>query len=71
MKKLEDILTGEKADLGIKMLMQVHDELIFEVPDEHLESAMKLISETMEHITELKVPLKVGADCGLNWEDAH
>jgi len=71
MKQLEDILTGEKADLGVKMLMQVHDELIFEVPDEHLEEAMATICKSMENVIKLKVPLKVGADSGATWEDAH
>lgn len=71
MKQLEDILTGEKADLGVKMLMQVHDELIFEVPDAHVEEAMATICKSMENVIKLKVPLKVGADSGLTWEDAH
>ena len=71
MKQLEDLLMGEKAHLGVKMLMQVHDELIFEVPDEHLAEAMDIIKKSMEDVVQIKVPLKVGIDSGNTWEDAH
>lgn len=71
MKQLEDTLTGEKATLGAKMLMQVHDELIFEVPEPHLEEAKRTILNIMENVVKLQVPLKVGIGAALTWEDAH
>jgi DNA polymerase-1 len=58
-------------NLNTCMLMQVHDELIFEVPEKETEEAKKLIQNTMENIVQLKVPLKVGVAVGNNWEDAH
>jgi DNA polymerase-1 len=54
-----------------KLLLQVHDELIFEVHKDKLESEMAIIKEVMETIYILDVPLTVGLDQGLNWDDAH
>jgi DNA polymerase-1 len=59
------------ANLKTRMLMQVHDELVFEVPKEELDQAKELIQHTMETAAELSVPLKVGVEIGDNWEDAH
>ena len=53
-----------------KMLLQVHDELIFEVPNDELEEIKKLVKNTMEGIYELSVPLKVEIDYGSNWYEA-
>ncbi len=53
-----------------KMLLQVHDELIFDIPKEELEEVKQLIKDTMENIYELKVPLKVSIEYGKNWFDA-
>ncbi|MDO8826466.1 DNA polymerase I [Methylophaga sp.] len=60
-----------KADTGIRMIMQVHDELVFEVPDDQLELAKKEIEQFMIKAAELKVPLEVGIGVGDNWEQAH
>ncbi|MCX8995637.1 DNA polymerase I [Rhizobiaceae bacterium BDR2-2] len=62
---------GEKA----KMLLQVHDELIFEVEDEAVEATLGVVTQTMENATrpslEMKVPLKVDARAAHNWDEAH
>lgn len=60
-----------EAGLKTRMLMQVHDELVFEVPQSELEKAQAIIREQMEMVVLLSVPLKVGMAVGNNWEDAH
>lgn len=58
-------------NLKTKMLLQVHDELIFDVPKEELETIMRLIPQLMENAIELKVPLEVDIRSGNNWYDVH
>ncbi len=53
--------------LKSKMLLQVHDELIFEVPEEEGEEMLKLVPEIMSTALELSVPLKVDIKTGNNW----
>jgi DNA polymerase-1 len=53
------------------MLLSVHDELVFEVPPEELDTVTPLVKEIMEHIWDLKVPLKVNVAVGENWAEAH
>lgn len=55
----------------IKMLLQVHDELVFEVPESLLEIAKKEITKIMSNIVELSVDLAVSVGVSDNWEDAH
>lgn len=55
----------------IRMIMQVHDELVFEVHEDTIESAKKTISNLMERTVELSVPLVVSIGVGHNWDDAH
>jgi DNA polymerase-1 len=55
---------------GARMLMQVHDELVFEVPADSLESVTALVVHEMEHAAELSVPLVVATGRGDNWLDA-
>lgn len=58
--------------LGLKMISQVHDELIFDVPKEELERAKALIEDKMKNaLPNLKVPILVGMDTGENWLEAH
>ena len=57
----------EASDLQTRMLLQVHDELVFECPPEELEAAMALVRERMEGVWELLVPLKVEASSGPTW----
>ncbi|SHN06157.1 DNA polymerase I [Gracilibacillus kekensis] len=52
------------------LLLQVHDELILEVPEEELEAISKLVVDVMEHAIELSVPLKVDVEHGETWYDA-
>ncbi|MBL7481469.1 DNA polymerase I [Legionella bononiensis] len=54
-----------------RMIMQVHDELVFEVRHEEVESCTKIIHNLMEHTVELSVPLLVSIGTGANWDDAH
>ncbi|MBK8164156.1 MAG: DNA polymerase I [Gammaproteobacteria bacterium] len=56
---------------AIKMIMQVHDELVFEVPTSRVDEALTRISAAMSSAAELAVPLEVGIGVGLNWDEAH
>lgn len=56
---------------NIKMIMQVHDELVFEVPTEIVDTVSKTICERMSQAAQLSVPLVVDAGVGNNWEEAH
>ncbi len=53
-----------------RMLLQVHDELVFEVPPEELDAMKELVKGNMENVVELKVPLVVDLGVGPNWLDA-
>ncbi len=53
------------------MLLQVHDELLFECPESEVEDAARAIKEIMEGVAQFKVPLKVNVAWGKNWEEAH
>ncbi|MGY4676317.1 DNA polymerase I [Pasteurella sp. P03HT] len=55
----------------IQMIMQVHDELVFEVRSEKVEAFSKLIKQTMEQAAQLVVPLIVDVGVGKNWDEAH
>ena len=57
----------QKRQLKSKMLLQVHDELIFEVPEVETEEMRQLVPETMSTAVELSVPLKVDIKTGNNW----
>lgn len=57
----------EKENLQTRMLLQVHDELIFEAPPEEIAILEKIVPEVMEHAIELKVPLKVDYAYGSTW----
>lgn len=61
----------EKRDSGARLLLQVHDELVYEVPKEEIESISELVQTVMENAMELKVPLKAEAGVSDNWLDAH
>nr|BAT27671.1 DNA polymerase I [Aureimonas frigidaquae] len=63
------------AGLSARMLLQVHDELVFEVPEDEVERTIPLVREVMERAAEpviqLSVPLVVDARAAANWEEAH
>jgi DNA polymerase-1 len=60
----------KKRHLKSKMIIQVHDELVFEVPDEERDEMEMLVKERMERVFHLKVPLKVHLGWGINWAEA-
>jgi DNA polymerase I len=61
----------EELRLGAKMIMQVHDELVFEIPEEEFSKVFPLIRDEMESVMSLSVPLKVSIHSGKNWAEAH
>lgn len=73
MIQMPDALTN--AGLKAKMLLQVHDELIFEAPDDEVEATIKVARNIMENahnpVVNITVPLRVDAQAALNWNDAH
>ena len=58
-----------ERDLKSRMTLQVHDELVFEVPEEELDILRSLVREEMENVHELAVPLLVEIGAGQNWRD--
>ena len=64
----KDIQTGK---FDMRMIMQVHDELIFEIKESQVDDAIKLITNKMEQAAELSVPLVVDVGIGINWDEAH
>ena len=69
MIKIAEWIKGN--DQEIKMILQVHDELIFEVPDSYGEENIEPIIKLMEQSTEINVPLKAEYGFGSNWREAH
>ncbi len=69
MIKMHDWLAD--TDLDVKMILQVHDELIFEVAEKDLEAAQAKITDIMENSSKIDVPLLVEAGIGDNWDEAH
>jgi DNA polymerase-1 len=56
---------------GSRMVLTVHDELVFEVPEDEQAEAFKNLRETMQSVADLSVPLVVDIGAGNNWMDAH
>lgn len=69
MIKVNDVL--KKSNLDIKLLLQVHDELVFEVAEKDVENASNLIKNAMESVVKLSVPLIAQVGIADNWKDAH
>ncbi len=69
MIKIDKILTQE--GLKARMLIQVHDELVFEAPKKEMKYIINLVKKEMEGVYKLKVPLEVRIGCGENWLKAH
>jgi DNA polymerase I len=57
--------------LSSKMVLQVHDELIFEVPENEIDEMRVMVRNIMEHVVELHVPLQVSIETGLSWGELH
>ncbi len=69
MVKVQEVLDAEKR--GTKMIMQVHDELVFEVPESEAEWVRTEVPRLMAGVAELRVPLLAEIGIGENWEKAH
>lgn len=69
MINIQNWIDSTKVD--VKMIMQVHDELIFEVAEAELDLAIKQITTLMSSVIKLKVDLEVGVGIGANWDEAH
>ncbi len=69
MIRVQDWLTRER--LATKLVMQVHDELVLEVPDAELTRVRRELSALMTGVAQLRVPLAVEIGAGPNWEQAH
>jgi DNA polymerase-1 len=54
-----------------RLILQIHDELVFEVPEKELDPVQTLVKEEMEEVMELYIPLKVDIGVGKNWAEAH
>ena len=61
----------QEKKLRSKMILQVHDELVFECPNDEKEKMQKLVKQEMEGVVRLSVPLVVDMGWGKNWNDAH
>ncbi|MFJ3044261.1 DNA polymerase I [Herbaspirillum chlorophenolicum] len=61
----------ESEKLDTRMIMQVHDELVLEVPQQELERVREKLPELMKNVAELKVPLLAEVGIGKNWDEAH
>ncbi len=69
MINVDQWITSEK--LETRIIMQVHDELVFEVPDQELDLITNSVTNLMQNAAELKVPLLVDIGVGDNWDQAH
>lgn len=71
MLRIDAFLEAQEGPDVTRMVLQVHDELLFEIPDKDLESMLPRITSIMEGAMELKVPLKVEPGIAKNWLEAH
>ena len=69
MVSVDNWLAG--ADYDVRMIMQVHDELVFEVREDHVDAFVDEVKQQMSGAADLDVPLLVEAGVGDNWEQAH
>lgn len=60
-----------KNNLRAKLILQVHDELVIEAPDDEVEVAKNILVNCMENVIKLRLPLKAEAQVGKNWYEAH
>jgi DNA polymerase-1 len=69
--KLAMLALRKPVTPGARMILSVHDELVFEVPEAEVEEAKRRIKSAMESVLELAVPLTVDVGSGKNWNTAH
>jgi DNA polymerase-1 len=60
----------QERKLQTKMLLQVHDELVFEAPPDEIDEVRRMVKQEMESVRQLNVPLVADAGVGSNWRDA-
>jgi DNA polymerase-1 len=68
---LKVVRAMEREGLKTRLLLQVHDELIFEVPDDELTTMQLLVKREMESAYELSIPLRVSMEVGHSWGEMH
>lgn len=68
---IDDVLRSRKSAIGTQMLLQVHDELVFEVRKDEVDLMKELIVDRMKHALTLNVPIEVDVGIGANWLEAH
>ncbi|MFZ9313897.1 MAG: DNA polymerase I [Burkholderiaceae bacterium] len=71
MAMIQTHTTLTREGLAARLLLQVHDELILEVPEPEVSHIQSLLPKVMEHVAQLRVPLLVSVGTGLNWDAAH
>ena len=69
MLDIDELLLNEMSE--VQMIMQVHDELVFECPKNKADAVMEKMKDTMEKTVELNIPLIAEAAIGSNWNEAH
>ena len=71
MISVDQYLQDNKAHTGAKIIMQVHDELVLEVPNDEMDNIQQELTSRMEGAATLKIPLIVDIGSGENWDEAH
>ena len=61
----------KKAGLRAKMVLQIHDELVFDAPEDEVDAIVDIARREMTSAIDFGVPLEVGVGIGRNWLDAH
>ena len=69
MRQVQERLIAE--GMKARLLVQVHDELDFSVPEDEVEALSALVRDVMENVAKLRVPLVVDVQTGANWAEAH
>jgi DNA polymerase-1 len=64
---LHKVLQDKRSEA--RMILQVHDELVLEVPEDEIDATSRLVVDVMENAFELKAPLRANAEVGPNWRD--
>lgn len=71
MLKVDEWIAAEECQADVRMLMQVHDELVFEIAEQHTDSYTQALVKVMEAAADLDIPLVAEAGVGNNWDEAH
>jgi len=66
---IDKYLIQNKLEEKVRMLLQVHDEVVLEVPTEDIDKVSKKVKDVMESVYKLKVPIKVDISVGGNWDE--